>query len=99
MIDAIISGILHFFSTMLSALVAPLDTIISQYLPDVSTALTSFGNFVSSILQVIPWILSWFHIPAHILTIVVTWAIAKIWLNLGVRVFKIMLAWWRTLKI
>lgn len=99
MIDAIISGILNFFSSILGALVAPLDSAISTYLPDVANLLETFASFISYILGFIPWVLSYFHIPAYILGVVVGWAIAKIWINLGAHTFKVMLAWWRTLKL
>lgn len=99
MIDALINGILHFFNTILGGLVAPIDALISQYLPSVSDALTSFGNFINGILQIIPWVLSYFKIPAFILYTLITWLVAKILINYGVHTFKMVLAWWRTLKL
>lgn len=99
MIDGIISGILNFFSTILSALVSPIDGLISTYLPDVENALEAFAGFISYILGIIPWVLSYFHIPTHVLQLAVGWAIAKIVLNFLAHGTKVVLAWWRTLKL
>lgn len=99
LINAIINGVLSFVSGLLSLVLLPIDTLISQYLPDFSEVLANFGLFIDEILGIIPWVLSWFNIPFALLQLVLGWAISKILLLLGTHIFKLTLAWWRTLKI
>lgn len=99
MINAIINGILSFVSGLLTLVLSPIDALITQYLPDVSSVLSGVSSFFSEILGIIPWLLSWFNIPRELLTLALTWAIAKILLLLGTHTFKLVCAWWRTLKL
>lgn len=99
MINAIINGVLSFVNGLLGLILAPVDTLISQFLPDFSQVLTDFGYFIDEILGIIPWVLSWFNIPMALLTLALVWAISKIGLLLGTHMLKVTLAWWRTLKL
>lgn len=99
MINAIVNGVLSFVSGLLTMLLSPIDTLIETALPDFSNVLSDFSLFIDEILGIIPWVLSWFNIPMYLLTLALTWLISKLLLLLGTHTFKIMLAWWRTLKL
>lgn len=99
MINAILNGILTFVSAILTLILSPIDALITSYLPDVSNVISSVATYFSEILSIIPWLLSWFNIPTQLLSVALTWGIAKIMLLLGVHTTKIILAWWRTLKL
>ena len=70
MINAILNGLLNAVFALISILLAPIDAVISSALPSFSEVLTSFGNFITQILGVIPWVLSWFNIPVALLAFI-----------------------------
>lgn len=99
MINAIINGVLSFVSGLLSLILAPIDVLIETAIPSFADVLDSFGSFIDQILGIIPWVLSWFNIPMALLTMTLVWLISKIGLLLATHTTKIILAWWRTLKL
>ena len=97
MINAILNGLLDIVFSLLSILLAPIDALISSTLPSFSDLLTSFGSFVTQILGVIPWVLSWFNIPVALLAFISYYLIGKLTLSLAVHEVKLVLAWYRKL--
>lgn len=98
MVNAILNGFFNVIIGLVSTLLAPIDSLINSAIPQFSSVLTSFANFLSYVLGFIPWGLSWFHIPTTTLTFVVYYLIAKITISATIHTIKIALAWWRTLK-
>lgn len=77
MISKIISGLLKFVIGLASILTAPIDAIISETLPDLSSALghiTSFFNLVSSS---IGWCMSAVGFPRDALLLIVAFFVFK----------------------
>ena len=99
MINSILMGLLTFFNTLLSIAIYPLDTILATYLPNIDSALAAVGVFLNSVLGVFPWLLSWFHIPSYLLTLVLTWAVAKLYLMFAAYSAKLVIRWWDKLKL
>lgn len=97
MINKILQGMLSFIISLVSVLMAPLDSALNTLLPQFSDVLTMFGNFIDRILSIIPWVLSWFNIPVALLTFVCAYIVAKITISMGVHELKLALAWYRKL--
>lgn len=97
MINGILNGILNFVFGLISILLTPIDTLISSSFPSFTQILTDFGNFITQILGVIPWVLSWFNIPVALLAFVAYYAISKITVSIVVHEIKLILAWYRKL--
>lgn len=97
MINGILNGIFNFVFSLISIILLPIDTLISSAFPSFSEVLTSFGNFVTNILGVIPWVLSWFNIPISLLAFVCYYVIAKMTTSVAVHEIKLLLAWYRKL--
>lgn len=97
MINKILQGMLSFIISLVSVLMAPLDSALNTILPQFSDVLTMFGNFIDRILSIIPWVLSWFNIPVALLTFVCAYIVAKITISMGVHEIKLALAWYRKL--
>lgn len=97
MINAILNGLLDFVISLISVLLAPIDLLITNNIPAFADILQSFGDFISTILGFIPWILSWFHIPGALIAFVCTYFIAKLTISIVVHEVKLTLAWYRKL--
>ena len=97
MINGILNGLFSFVFTIISVILAPIDAVISSAFPSFSDILTSFGAFITQILGVIPWVLSWFHIPAFLLAFISLYLIAKLTTSLAIHEVKLLLAWYRKL--
>lgn len=97
MINSILKGLLSFIISLISVVMAPLDSALNTLLPQFSDVLTMFGNFIDRILSIIPWALSWFNIPIALLSFVCAYLIAKITISSMVHEVKLALAWYRKL--
>lgn len=95
MTGALLTGLINFVINLVSVILLPLDTALNNLLPSFSNALTLFGNFIDNILNIIPWVLSWFHIPYELLVFVCGYIVAKSTISLMVHELKIALAWYR----
>lgn len=94
MINSFLSGLIEFFKGFLALLLSPIDSIITEYLPDFADMLSYVGDFFNTILGFIPWILSWLNIPVLVVGFVISYYIAKITISFLVHEIKIIVAWW-----
>lgn len=97
MINAILLGLLNFFSSLISVFLSPLDNIIYNLLPDFNELIVNFNLFLARILEVIPWALSWFHIPSYLLNFIVLYYIFKVSITFVANRLKLILSWWHRL--
>lgn len=97
MINGILNGIFNFVFSLISTLLSPIDTLISSAFPSFSDILTSFGTFITNVLGVIPWVLSWFNIPMALLSFISYYFIAKLTTSVAIHEIKLILAWYRKL--
>lgn len=98
MIDTILNGFFNFTIFLIETCTAPIDVIISNYMPSVQEAFTLATNFFDYILSFIPWILSWFNLPPNFLQFVVTSWSFVILVGLGVHAIKLVVHWYNILK-
>lgn len=97
MINGILNGLLNFVISLVGVLLMPIDTVINSTLPQFSDLLTQFGSLIDKVLEVIPWVLSWFHIPGFFIIFICQYLIFKLTASVIVHEGKIILAWYRKL--
>ena len=95
MINGILNGLLNFVIFIIGVLVSPIDSLINSTLPQFSDLLTNFGSLIDKLLEVIPWVLSWFHIPGYFIVFICSYLIAKLTMSVVVHEIKLILAWYR----
>lgn len=98
MIKALLKGIFKLVIALVNLILLPIDNLIGSAFPAISQALTYIDNFLSYIGNIIPWILSWFHLPSAFITLVVGYMTFKLTLPLAIHVVKLAIKWYDKLK-
>lgn len=94
MINTILIGIVGFVFGIITAMTNPIMTLINQYVPDLSTMITQFTDFLSQCVQFIGWVISLVGFPPLLLvSLALVWTI-KLTLPLLLYVIKTVLKWW-----
>lgn len=99
MIKAIIKGIFNLVIGLVDVLLAPIDALISQFLPGLNDVLNAIGSFFSYILSFIPWLCSWLHLPSWLITFVIAYYVFKLTVPLAIHTVKLAISWYDKLKI
>lgn len=99
MIRAIINGIFNLVLALVEVILAPIDSLITQFLPGLSDVLNYIGQFFNYILQFIPWICSWLHLPTWLITFVIAYYVFKLSVPLLVHTAKLAISWYNRLKV
>lgn len=98
MIDSIITGIIKFVVSAANTILAPIDTLIDQYLPQVNTMLDSITAFFTYISSYVSWALSAIGIDSTLIAIIVSYLVFKLTVPLLVNVVKTIIKWYYALK-
>lgn len=99
MINAIINGIMSLIMTLVNVITAPIDTIIQQFLPDLGSALTAFGNVLDLIGNSVGWVISLIGISPDALSLIVTYYVFKLTVPILFASIKGALKWYNSLKL
>ncbi len=94
MINAILGGLINLVIFLVNLLLTPIDMLINEYLPSVSTGLQYINDFFDYILSFIPWIISWFNIPTLFIELVIAYYVFKLTVPFIVHTVKLALAWY-----
>lgn len=102
MINAIITAVFNFLIAivllLLKIILAPIDFLISQALPDISQGLTAIGTFLTTALTNIGWVISITGIPAVAIALIVAYWVFKLTLPINIWVIKLAVNWYHRLK-
>ena len=98
MINAILKGIFKLVISLVNLLLAPIDAIISNALPNLSQGLTAVGQFLSVCTQSIGWVLSVFGLPSGCISLIVVYYVFKLTVPLVVSSVKLAIRWYDKLK-
>lgn len=98
MIGKIISGIFKFFTILISALLAPIDNLITSALPDLSNALNSISGFLNLCTSSIGWVISLTGLSSSVISLIVAYFGFKLTAPLMFYFIKLILAWYNRLK-
>lgn len=98
MIKALINGIFKLVISLVSVLLAPIDALIEQFLPNISNALDTVSGFFSFIGDFIPFVISYTGLSPFTLTIIIEIFTFILTVPLMVQTVKLALAWYNKLK-
>lgn len=93
----IVSAICGFLMNLISLILTPIDSLITQYIPSLSNALTSVANFFSWLVQFVNWALSWLPLSADTWSFIVAVLIFRLTVPLLVDTVKLVVRWWHAL--
>lgn len=99
MINAILKGILSLLTSLLSIFLAPINNLVSRFLPDFSSALTKIASFFTMCTGKIGWVLDSLLIDKETISLLVTVMIMKLTLPYLISGIKSVVKWWRSLKL
>ena len=71
MIKAIINGVMSLIISLVGIILSPINLLINQFMPNLSTAFSTINQFFDTIGGVIPWVLSYFGISQELLTVAI----------------------------
>lgn len=98
MINSILKGIFSLIIALVNLILVPIDTLINSAFPSIADAITQINNFFNYILSLIPYILSWFHLPIAFITLIVGYYTFKFTLPLAIHTIKLAIKWYDKLK-
>lgn len=98
MINAIIKGIFKLIMGLVNLLLLPIDALITQFLPDVASALNHVNDFFDLIGSYLPWVISYTGLSDLMgpVILIVTFILS---VPLMVKTIKLALKWYNKLKI
>lgn len=99
MIKALINGIMKLIMSLVTVITAPIDLIIQGALPDLSNALSSFGNVLNTISDVIGWCVDLTGISSTAISLIITYYVFKLTTPILFSSIKAAIKWYRTLKL
>lgn len=99
MIGTIINGILNLASFMIEIFLWPIDRLLQQLVPSTTTAFTYITSFFNMISIYTRFVISYLGFLPEVISICILLIIPIITIPLSVHSIKLILAWWRTLKL
>lgn len=97
MIKAIINGIFKLIISLVGALLTPIDSLITNYLPGLSGAISAVGSFLNVCTQSIGWVLSCFGLSSSCISLIILYFTFKLTVPLLIYVFKLAIKWYHML--
>lgn len=102
MIGEILIGIFNIIMAvvlmLLKLLLMPIDFLIEQSIPTLTTAFTAVGSYITAILTNIGWVLSITGIPAIAFGLIAAYWLFKLTLPVNVWFMKLAVNWYNKLK-
>ena len=98
MIAKLLSAVMNLIISLVSVLLAPIDLLIDNALPDFSSALSSIGGFFQVVSNGLGWVVSASGIPSTAIAIIVATMLFKLTVPLVVHTTKLALKWYDKLK-
>lgn len=98
MINKLLMGIFKIIISLVSLLLTPIDTLISQFLPGISDGLNMIANLIQQLCNVIPWVMSWLGLNSTVVGLLVGYLTFKMTVPLAVHTVKLAIKWYDKLK-
>lgn len=99
MIKAIIKGIMSLIISLVSVILAPIDALISQFLPSLSSALSGFSSFLTMCGQYIGWVIDFTGLSSETISLIIAYFVFKLTVPLLVSSVKVAIKWYNALKV
>lgn len=98
MINAILKGIMSLIINLVELLLAPIDLAIGAALPDLSTALSSVGQYFGLALQNVGFAVSLTGLSSTAISLIVLYWTFKLTLPITFHTIKLAIKWYDKLK-
>jgi len=99
MINALIKGIMSLIMSLVSVLLAPIDSLITQFLPDLSTAISAIGAMFNYVGNFIGFVVSATGLSSETLSLIVLFYTFKLTVPLLISTVKTAIKWYNALKL
>lgn len=99
MISFILKGILALLTNLLSIFLAPINSLLTSLVPDFTSALTSLGHWFSQAGTYAGFILDSMFISHETISILISVLVMRLTLPYLLSAIKIVVKWWRALKL
>lgn len=99
MIKAIVNGIITLITSLVSLILSPIDSLITQYLPGLSNAFSLISNFFTMLGNIIPWVLSYLGITTTTITICIDLIVFMYTAPYLIHSIKLAIKWYNSLKL
>ena len=98
LITTFISGAIYVVVSLVYIILAPIDELILQYLPDLSNAFTAVADLLNLIGQGIGWAISVSGLSTATITLIVAYYTFKLTAPVLLYMLKLALSWYNNLK-
>lgn len=99
MINALITGIFNVIISLVNVVLAPIDLLIKQFLPDLSTAISSIGGMFGLVGNVLGFVVSLTGLSSTALSLIVMYYTFKLTVPVLVSAIKQAIRWYNALKL
>lgn len=98
MINAILTGIFKLIISLVSLILTPIDSLITNALPSLDNALTAVASFFTYIGSSIGWVISLTGLSSETLSLLVLYFTFKLTAPMLFYMIKLALSWYNKLK-
>lgn len=98
MINAILTGIFKLIIGLVSLILSPIDSLITNALPSLDNALTAVASFFTYIGSSIGWVISLTGLSSETLSLIVLYFTFKLTAPMLFYMIKLALSWYNKLK-
>lgn len=98
MINALLTGIMNLIINLVGVLLKPIDLLIEQFLPDLSSAISAIGAFFNLATKYLGFAVSLTGLSSTALSIIVLYFVFKLSVPILVSALKTAIKWYDKLK-
>lgn len=98
MIGQLLQGLMSLIIGLINLILLPIDTLILSVLPDLSHALSSFGDFLDLVSTHLGWAISFSGLSTNAISLIIMFYGFKLTAPLLFYTIKLALKWYNSLK-
>lgn len=99
MINAILTGVFSLVISLINVILAPIDLLINNLLPDIALLFTYVNNLIDFLIESVRWGVSWTGLKPELISIFVAIKIFKVNSSLLTHAVKTAIDWYNSLKL
>lgn len=98
MINLLLKGIINLIMSLVSILLAPIDSLITQFLPDLSNAISYVGKMFSYVGNFIGYVVDCTGLSSEAISLIILFFTFKLTAPLAVSAVKTGIKWYNAMK-
>lgn len=99
MIEAIVNGIMSLIITLVNVILSPIDLLISQFLPNLNSALNGISSFLNLASKYLGWCVDASYLSNETISLIVLFYTFKLTVPYLVSTIKLAVKWYNSLKL